>query len=83
MVHVTNLTRLEKIQLHCQERKKREKIVLPIEDKVAIFKMIDKGISRQIIAEKFGIGKSTVGDIKKEQEADTKVWECNRRNSDD
>ena len=44
---------------------KRKRIVLFIDDKVDIIGMIDRGSSLTAIAEKFGITKSTVSDIKK------------------
>ena len=42
-------------------------VVLTITDKVKILELLDKSVSYTIIAEKFGVGKSTVGDIKKSQ----------------
>ena len=43
---------------------KRKRVVSTIADKVKILELLDKSVSYTIIAEKFGIGKSTVGDIK-------------------
>ena len=47
---------------------KQKRVVLSIADKVKIIEMLDKSASYTVIAEKFGIGKSTVGDIKKNRE---------------
>ena len=47
---------------------KRKRTVLALKDKLNIIQMIDKGVSYSVIAETFGIGKSTVGDIKKQKE---------------
>ena len=44
---------------------KRKKVVLSIEEKLDILELIEKGTSYTIITEKYGIGKSTVTDIKK------------------
>ena len=44
---------------------KRKRVVLSIEDKLEIIKLIDKSVSYTIICEQYGIGRSTVGDIKK------------------
>ena len=49
-------------------KKKRKRVVLTIEEKVKILDMLDKSVSYSIIAEKFGIGKSTVSDLKKNKE---------------
>ena len=46
-------------------KKKRKRVVLTIEEKVKVLDMLDKSVSYSIIAEKFGIGKSTVSDLKK------------------
>ena len=43
--------------------KKRK--VLSVEDKLEVLKLIDNGTSYSTITRKYGIGKSTVGDIKK------------------
>ena len=43
---------------------KRKRVVLSIKEKVEVLKLLDKGVSYTVIAEKFGIGRSTVGDIK-------------------
>ena len=40
-------------------------MVLTLEKKLEVIKMLDKAVSYTIISEKFGIGHSTVGDIKK------------------
>ncbi len=47
--------------------KKRKKIVLSIEDKLDILKLIECETSYTVISEKYGIGRSTVGDIKKQK----------------
>ncbi len=44
---------------------KRKKIVLSIEDKLDILKLIECGTSYTVISERYGIGRSTFGDIKK------------------
>jgi transposase-like protein len=44
---------------------KRKKVVLSLEEKLDILEQIEKGTSYTIIAERYGIGKSTVTDIKK------------------
>ena len=49
-------------------KKKRKRVVLTIEEKVKVLDMLDKSVSYSIIAEKFGIGKSTVSDLKKNRE---------------
>lgn len=41
---------------------------MSIEDKLKIIKLIDKSVSYSIISEKFGIGRSTVSDIRKNKE---------------
>lgn len=46
---------------------KRKRVVLTIADKLKILELLDKSVSYAVIA-KFGIGKSTVGDIKKNRE---------------
>ena len=47
---------------------KRKRVVLSIDVKVDIIGMIDRGSSLTAIAEKFGIAKSTVSDIKKSKD---------------
>lgn len=44
---------------------KRKRVVLSIQDKLKVIEMLDKSVSFAIIMERFGIGKSTVSDIKK------------------
>ena len=44
---------------------KRKRVVLSIEDKIDILKLLDKSVSYSVVCEKYGIGRSTVGDIKK------------------
>ena len=48
--------------------KNRKRVVLSIEDKLKVIELIDKSVSYSIISEKFGIGRSTVSDIKKNKE---------------
>lgn len=48
--------------------KKRKRVVLSIEDKVKILDLLDKYVSYTLIGEQYGIGTSTVGDIKKNRE---------------
>ncbi|KAJ8970940.1 hypothetical protein NQ314_000955 [Rhamnusium bicolor] len=47
---------------------KRKHNTLNLEEKVKILKLIESGESFANIASKYGVGKSTVGDIKKEQD---------------
>ena len=44
---------------------KRKKIVLTVEEKLEIIKQIQRGVSYTLISERYGIGRSTVADIKK------------------
>ena len=46
---------------------KRKKVVLSIEQKLEIIELLKKGTSYTIILEKYGIGRSTVSDIKKNE----------------
>ena len=48
----------------CAAKPKRKRTVLSIEDKVAIIKQLESS-SAIVIAERYGVGKSTVSDIKK------------------
>ena len=48
--------------------KKRKRVVLPINDKLDILKLLDKSVSHTVICEKYGIGRTTVGDIKRNRE---------------
>ena len=50
------------------KKQKRKRLVLSIEEKVEVVAMLDKDISYTVIMERFGIGKSTVGDIWKNKE---------------
>lgn len=43
----------------------RKHVTLTLDQKIEIIKLIENGQNYGIIAEKYGIGKSTVGDIKK------------------
>ena len=56
---VESVTRVEKVS------SKRKKVLLSIKEKLDILELIEKGTSYAIITEKYGIGKSTVTDIKK------------------
>ena len=47
---------------------KRKRIVLSISDKLEIVDLLDKSVSYTVICEKYGVGRSTVGDIKKNRE---------------
>ena len=58
-------------------KKKRKRVVLTIEEKVKVLDMLDKSVSYSIIAEKFGIGKSTVSDLKKKQGENSRFPERN------
>ena len=52
--------------LRCgKDKPKRKRVVLTFEKKLEVIKMLDKAVSYTIISEKFGIGHSTVGDIKR------------------
>ena len=46
---------------------KRKKIVLTVEEKLEIIKEIQRGVSYTLISENYGIGRSTVADIKKKR----------------
>ena len=45
-------------------RKKRKRVVLTIEQKLEVLKLVDSSTSVTVICEKFGIGRSTVSNIK-------------------
>ncbi len=47
---------------------KRKRVVLTVEQKLEVLKMIDNFTSYTIICEKYNIGRSTVSDIKKSRE---------------
>ena len=47
---------------------KRKRVVLTVQQKLEVIKMLDNSISYTIICEKFGIGRSTVSDIKSNRE---------------
>ena len=55
------------------------KIVLPIEKKLEIVELLQKGTSYTIISETYGIGRSTVADIKKNE---VKLKEFKQRMTD-
>ena len=48
---------------------KRKRVVLSIDEKMEILKLIDKDVSYSIIMDKYGIGRSTVSDIKKNKDS--------------
>ena len=48
---------------------KRKRVVLSIDEKMKILKLIDKDVSYSIIMDKYGIGRSTVSDIKKNKDS--------------
>ena len=60
------------IELNCSEvrrmaeKAKRRKVVLTIDEKLEIIKSIDAGLSYTVIAEKYGIARSTEANIKKD-----------------
>ena len=47
---------------------KRKRVVLTTSQKLEVLKLLDSSVSHAIICEKYGIGKSTVWDIKKSRE---------------
>uniref|UniRef100_A0A1X7VWW7 HTH psq-type domain-containing protein n=1 Tax=Amphimedon queenslandica TaxID=400682 RepID=A0A1X7VWW7_AMPQE len=51
-----------------KDKAKRKRIVLTLEEKLDVIKMLNKAVSYTVISEKFGIGHSTVGDIKKNRD---------------
>ena len=44
--------------------RKRKRLVLPLESKIAILERLKAGATQAQLAEEYGIGSSTVGDIK-------------------
>ena len=50
------------------EQAKRKRVVLTIEDKIKIIQLLNDHVSYTIISEKYGIGRSTISDIKKNQQ---------------
>ena len=48
-----------------KRKPKQKRVVLTLEKKLEVIKMLDEAVSYTIISEKFRIGHSTVGDIKK------------------
>ena len=48
---------------------KRKRVVLSIDEKMEILKLIDKDVSYSIIMDKYGIGRSTVSDIEKNKDS--------------
>ena len=55
---------LESVSSSARKPTKRRRVVLPIESKIAILDRLKGGASHVKIADEFGIGTSTVGDIK-------------------
>ena len=51
-----------------KKAKKRKRVVLSLDQKLEVLKLIDTSTSYTIICEKFGIGRSTVSDIKKNRD---------------
>jgi len=47
---------------------KRKRVVLSLEDKLGILDRLKAGASHTKLAEEYGIGKATVGDLKKNEE---------------
>lgn len=52
---------------------KRKRVVLTIKDKLDIIKKLEEGISFKKLSAVYGIGESTVRDIKKKQRKDNKL----------
>lgn len=50
------------------KKAKRKRVVLSIKEKVEILKLLESSVSYTVIAEKYGIGRSTVADIKSRKE---------------
>lgn len=48
--------------------KKRKRVVLPLEIKIAILDRLNAGATQAKLADEYGIGRSTVGDIKKSED---------------
>ena len=48
---------------------KRKRIVLTIEQNVEILNDLSRGVSATILSERYGVGKSTVSDIKKNKDS--------------
>ncbi len=53
----------------CSNLKKRKRKVLTIEQKNKILKALSRGVSATILSERYGVGKSTVSDIKKQKDS--------------
>ncbi len=53
----------------CSNLKKRKRKVLTIEQKIEILKELSRGVSAMILSERYGVGKSTVSDIKKQKDS--------------
>ena len=59
------------------EKAERRKVVLTTNEKLEIVKSIDTGTSYTIVAEKFGIARSTITDMKKDaSKVETCVVSC-------
>ena len=61
--------------------RKRKRCVLSIEEKLSIIKKIDQGCSLLSVATEFGVGKSTVYDIKASREKITRFATETQRNA--
>ena len=48
-----------------ESKVKRKRVVLTLSEKLEVIKLLDTSVSYTVICEKNGIGRSTVGDIKK------------------
>ncbi len=46
---------------------KRKRVITTIEKKLEILKKIDQGVSLAAVAQEFGLGKSTISDIKRDR----------------
>ena len=53
---------------------KRKKVVLSINQKLKIIELLQKGTSYTVISERYGIGWSTVADIKNEVKLKAFTW---------
>ena len=51
----------------CEPPVKRKKVVLTVENKLEIIELLRKGTTYTVISEKYGIGRSTITDIKKNE----------------
>ena len=49
-------------------------MLLSIDDKLDILKLLDGGVSYTVIIEKYGVGRSTVSDVKKSYLPLRRIW---------